>query len=246
MRILPVLDIRSGLVVRGIAGRRHEYAPIISKLAATAKISDVAVAFRTHLALTEFYIADLDAIAGRPPDLTVYKMLRTLGFRLWVDAGLRDADTAADLLGAGVEKLVFGLETLCGPDALRQAVEQYAARVVFSLDLKDDEPLGDRAAWEHANAWSIAGQAARMGVQAMIVLDLARVGVGSGTGTESLCGRLAAKFPNVEVIAGGGVRGVGDLRQLKSLGIRGVLIASALHDGVLQREDLREFVNSAE
>jgi phosphoribosylformimino-5-aminoimidazole carboxamide ribotide isomerase len=244
MRILPVLDIRFGLVVRGIAGRRHEYAPIISNLAPSPKILDVAVAFRTHLGLSELYLADLDAIAGAHPALAIYESLRTLGFRLWVDAGLRDSGMAADLITAGVEKLVFGLETLRGPEALRQAVEQHGPRVVFSLDLKDGEVLGNRMAWRNGDAWSIASDARSMGVRRMIVLDLARVGICSGIGTEELCRRVAAEYPDVEVIAGGGVRGVADLRRLKSLGVRGVLIASALHDGVLRREELAEFVDT--
>jgi phosphoribosylformimino-5-aminoimidazole carboxamide ribotide isomerase len=244
MRILPVLDIRSGLVVRGIAGRRQEYAPIRSNLAPSSKISDVAMAFRTHLGLTELYMADLDAIDGRQPDLATFETLRTLGFRLWVDAGLHDVDIAADLVAAGVEKLVFGLETVRGPDALREGIERYGHCVVFSLDLKVGEPLGNRAAWDDGDAWAIADQAVHIGVRQMIVLDLARVGVGSGTGTETLCGRIAGEYPEVEVIAGGGVRDVSDLRRLKELRVRGVLIASALHDGQLGRTDLAEFAGS--
>ena len=72
----------------------------------------------------------------------------------------------------------------------------------------------------------------------MIVLDLARVGVGSGTGTEELCRQLAATYRDVEVIAGGGVRDAADLRRLKEWGVRAALVASALHDGRLSREDL--------
>jgi uncharacterized protein related to proFAR isomerase len=46
--------------------------------------------------------------------------------------------------------------------------------------------------------------------------------------------------PDVEIIAGGGVRGIEDLRRLKKKGIRGVLLASALHDGILRRKDLEK------
>ena len=77
-----------------------------------------------------------------------------------------------------------------------------------------------------------------LGVRRMIVLDLARVGIGEGTGTEKLCARLTAAHPSLEVIAGGGVRGPEDLRRLTGCGVRTALVASALHDGRLTRRRL--------
>ncbi len=74
----------------------------------------------------------------------------------------------------------------------------------------------------------------------MIVLDLAQVGMGNGPGTEALCRDLAITFPDVEIVAGGGVRGMEDLQSLKACGVRAVLVASALHDGRLHREQLAE------
>jgi phosphoribosylformimino-5-aminoimidazole carboxamide ribotide isomerase len=62
--------------------------------------------------------------------------------------------------------------------------------------------------------------------------------VNTGTGTDELCGRLAATYSEVEVWAGGGVRGLADLRRLQDCGVRAVLVASALHDGTLTRAHL--------
>jgi phosphoribosylformimino-5-aminoimidazole carboxamide ribotide isomerase len=76
-----------------------------------------------------------------------------------------------------------------------------------------------------------------LGVRRLLVLDLARVGVARGPGTEGLCARLAGQ-PGVEVSAGGGVRGRADLERLAGCGVRAALVASALHDGALSRADL--------
>lgn len=243
MRILPVLDIKAGQVVRGIGGRRHEYAPIRSKLTASPAILDVALAFRAQVGLAELYLADLDAIAGAPANTSPYVALKALGFRLWVDAGLRSVEMAAPLIDSGVDKIIFGLETLAGPGELARACEALGSGLVFSLDLKDGEPLGDRQAWKCSDAWSIVEEAVATGVVLMIVLDLARVGGASGTGTEPLCSRIIQTYPAVEIIAGGGVRGVQDLRRLQSCGVHAVLVASALHDGALRREHLVEFTD---
>jgi phosphoribosylformimino-5-aminoimidazole carboxamide ribotide isomerase len=238
MRVIPALDLMGGHVVRGVGGRRHEYRPVVSRLTPSCRPVDVAEAFRSHFGLSELYLADLDAIGGAPPDLGTYAALRQVGFRLWVDAGLRDPAMAIRLADAGIEGLVVGLETVVGPEALGAACRDFGERVVFSLDLKGGVPLGDRAAWDHSNPWAIAVRAVAVGVRRLIVLDLERVGGGGGTGTEDLCRRLTAAYPAVEVVAGGGVRGVEDLRRLKEWGVAAALLTSALHDGRLGAQEL--------
>src|SRR5437660_93317 len=121
MRILPVLDLKGGQVVRGMGGRRHEYRPIVSQLTASTNPLDVAEAIRRHFGLSDLYLADLDAIAGASPACVAYGQLREAGFRLCVDAGLHDADSAANHATEGLEEIVFGLETLRGPRELREA-----------------------------------------------------------------------------------------------------------------------------
>ena len=242
MRVIPVLDLQGGVVVRGIGGRRHEYRPVVSRLMPSCHPPDVARAFRGHFGLTELYVADLDALAGAPPDLTTYALLHGDGFRLWVDAGVRDAASAEPVVGAGVARLVVGLETVAGPAALADVCRRHGDRVVFSLDLKDGVPLGDTSAWPAREAWDVAARALDLGVRRLLLLDLARVGGGGGTGTEELCARVTHAYPGVEVAAGGGVRGADDLSRLKGCGVSAVLVASALHDGALGREDLERLL----
>lgn len=235
MHVLPVLDLKGGLVVRGVAGRRAEYCPIVSRLTQSSKPAAVAAAFAEHFGLAELYLADLDAIAGAPPALDVYATLQARGFRLWVDAGVREWADAKRLADAGVATVVAGLETLTGPTALHDMVQSFGERIVFSLDLRDGVPLASD------NGWSadVAADAVACGVRRIIVLDLARVGVGSGPGTTALCARLVAAYhPAVAVYAAGGVRGAADLRRLGEIGVRGALVASALHEGTLRRGDL--------
>jgi phosphoribosylformimino-5-aminoimidazole carboxamide ribotide isomerase len=239
MRILPVLDLLTGQVVRGVAGRRQEYRPIVSRLTTSCRPLDVARAFREHFGLRELYLADLDAIAGAAPTWPIYTTLRADGFRLWVDTGVRVTARAEELAAAGIEQVVLGLETIAGPTVLAEAVSCLGAeRIVFSLDLKGGMPLGNLSAWARPDVESIAAQVVATGVRRLIVLDLAQVGVGSGTGTEDLCSRLVAAYPELEVIAGGGVRNAADLRRLAACGVRAALVASALHDGRLRPEEV--------
>jgi len=237
MRILPVLDLQNGLVVRGVGGRRQEYRPVVSRLTSSSRPLDVALAFRAHFGFDELYLADLDAIAGHPPAWDTYASLREAGFRLNVDAGVRTTADAKPLAGAGVEGIVAGLETLTGPEVVRDLCRELGSkRILFSLDLKEGRPLGNLATWYTTEAWPIVERAVHLGVRRVIVLDLARVGGHGGTGTEEFCARLVGEFPGVEMLAGGGVRDEDDLVRLRQAGVKVVLVASALHDGRLRRE----------
>jgi phosphoribosylformimino-5-aminoimidazole carboxamide ribotide isomerase len=240
MRVIGVLDLMSGQVVRGVAGRRQDYRPVQGPLTASSRPWDVACALREHFGLTELYLADLDALAGAPPAWQTYTELQAAGFRLWVDAGVRQGAEARPLARAGIDTVVVGLETLAGPAALAEAAGELGGRVVFSLDLRDGVPLGDVSSWEGSAAGAIAGQAIRLGVGRVLVLDRARVGTASGPGGGELSRQLASEYPQVEVSAGGGVRGRADLERLRRDGVRAVLVASALHDGRLSRQDLAD------
>src|SRR5262249_25452522 len=147
---------------------------------------DVAQAFRAHFGLNELYLADLDAIAGAEPAWSTYSELHTNGFRLWVDAGVRAAAQAKRLAEREIT-VVVGLETVSGPEELKNICGQLNPDcVVFSLDLKGGQPLGDATAWNTDDAWTITEHAITLGVNRLIVLDLERVGMDGGTGTEDL------------------------------------------------------------
>ena len=242
MTILPVLDLMGGLVVRGIAGRRETYQPIVSNLTASSQPLAIARAFREHFGLTELYLADLDAIRGERPALATYHALQSNGFRLWVDAGLRTARdlTTKLLVVANVANIVIGLESVISPDEVGRIARQVGVdRAVFSLDMKAGRTMVENDAWPSREPFRIAEHAiVDLGIRRLIVLDLASVGMGQGVTTLDLCARIKRQNPHVEVIAGGGVRGFDDLLLLRSTGVDHVLVASALHDGRLTRKDI--------
>jgi len=202
----------------------------------------VARAYMDRLGLTELYAADLDAIlgldeAGRTSQSTVVAAVAALGAPLWLDAGVSSADQARHVLGLGAARVVVGLETLPSYDALGEICAAVGGdRVAFSLDLRDGEPMidsgvsGGIAPGEPAHL--VAARAADAGVCAVIVIDLARVGTGTGLDL-GLIARVRAAAPRVTLLAGGGVRGLEDIVRLADAGCDGALVATALHDGRL-------------
>jgi len=242
MKILPVLDVLNGVVVRGVAGKRDEYQPVESCLTPSADVLEVASAIRSSLSLSEFYLADLDAILFDKPNLEIYRRLVRAGFSLIIDAGLRDVARGKELVEAGATTVIAGLETTPGPEHLQALVETVGAeKVIFSLDLKNGNPLGNLEPWKTDDPFEIASRAVELGIGKLIVLDLTQVGMAAGLATDPLVVRLKAKYPHLKIITGGGVRGLDDLQSQNKLGISAVLVASAIHRGIIGQQEVVRF-----
>lgn len=248
MRVIPVLDLMDGKVVHGVAGRRDTYQPITSQLVDSPLPAPVADALVQKLGASEAYLADLDAIEGGSPAWNTYGEIAAAGLELWVDAGLADVDRAVQfkrLIGAGApfKAVIAGLETVASADLLSRLLEEIGSdRLVFSLDLREGQPIvaDSSSDWNSATAEEIARQAIDVGVRRLIVLDLAQVGVSDGVKTLELCQALRREDDELEIISGGGVRGVDDLWKLRLAGCNAALVASALHDERLTPQDLLE------
>ncbi|WP_299467950.1 HisA/HisF-related TIM barrel protein [uncultured Gimesia sp.] len=241
MKIIPVLDILNQTVVRGVAGKRDTYQPIQSRLTQSSQPLDIACALRDEFQFSEFYVADLDAILHSELNLDLYRRLLEAGFTFLLDCGLRCATDSEPLTSLEGVSLVAGLETLAGPQELEKLVRQWGVRqTVFSLDLKQGVPLVSSAPGNEFalidDPLEVAEISIQQGVQQMILLDLAQVGTGTGTGTEELCWTLRSRYPNLKLITGGGIRHTDDLTAEATRGADAVLVASALHDGRIGRE----------
>lgn len=202
----------------------------------------LAAALRDGLRLDCFYLADLDAIEGRPPDLGLYERLAREGGQVWLDAGVRDRGTLEPLVGLGSDaiRIIVGLESVGGPAELAEIVEIAGPdRLIFSLDMDEGRSrLAPAACWPSDEPLEIASRAVDLGVCRLILLDLARVGTGRGIGTERLLARIRSRCPAIPIFAGGGIRGIDDVLRLEEQGASGVLVGTALHDGRIGRREL--------
>lgn len=245
MYVLPVLDLLHGVVVRGVAGRRDSYRPVHSRVCRSADPLQVAQAFRDHFDLNQLYVADLDAILHQRPNFDTYRQLSQAGFDVLVDAGIRTLAAGSSVLDAGAGSIIAGLESIPNLDLLAELVAAFGhRRVVFSLDLKEGQPLTNGAASSAGLPLRIGEIAIQHGIQRLIVLDLAQVGIGEGISTLDLCRDIRTLAPQLEIITGGGVRNLRDLELLANSQIDGVLIASALHNGSICKGDLERVVRT--
>ena len=229
------------MAVHAVGGRRDQYQPIRSIWQASDHPDLLAEALRRGLGIDTLYVADLDAISGRPPDVALYRRLCRERASLWLDAGVMDRRALEPLWDVGESlRIVVGLESIAGPSAITGIVDRAEPhRVIFSLDLDDGRPrFAPGANWPAADPLEIVARVVGLGVRRLIVLDLSRVGTDRGIGTEALLGRIREAHPDLSVAVGGGIRGIDDVQRLRESGASVVLVGSAIHDGRIGRREL--------
>jgi phosphoribosylformimino-5-aminoimidazole carboxamide ribotide isomerase len=233
MRVIGVIDLKDGLAVHAVRGERQRYRPVRSGLVDGADPVAVARALRDRLGLRELYVADLDAIAGGRGHDDVLRALATEA-ELMVDAGVGDAAGVERVLSLGAARAIVGTETLKNAAAF---AELPLDRLVLSLDMRAGRVLARDPELATLGPGEALARLTRAGLREAIVLDLARVGSGEGPDV-GLLGELHGRFPQLALLAGGGVRDAADLRALGQAGAAGALVATALHNGAIGRDDL--------
>jgi phosphoribosylformimino-5-aminoimidazole carboxamide ribotide isomerase len=226
MRIVPVLDLKGAVVVHARRGQRADYAPLRSPLVEGCEPVAVARALGAICRTKTLYVADLDALAGAPVNEAILTGLASVA-EPWVDAGAVTAERAAALHRAGVARNVLGTESLARP---LRAEHAPATPLVLSVDLRDGRLISPDPELAGRSPSAAAPLARTLNVRELLVIDLARVGSGSGPPLDAVA-ELSRALPGVAIYAGGGVRDDADLRALESAGAAGALVATALHEG---------------
>jgi HisA/HisF family protein len=222
MEVIPVIDLKDGVVVHARMGMRSAYAPIETPLSPTSRPTDVARGLLSIFPFKKFYVADLNAIENKDNNNAALKRL-SLDFPelvFWVDAGIADVHHAQRWFEAGLGHLVLGSETQRDSDLIRFLCRNN--RTILSLDFRGDAFLGPASLLNEANIWPTN----------VIVMTLARVGSASGPDMNWLT-TIKSRAANRQVYAAGGVRDANDLALLARAGIAGALVATSLHNGKL-------------
>ncbi|MBV1706267.1 MAG: histidine biosynthesis protein [Hyphomicrobiales bacterium] len=233
MRVIPVIDLKGGQVVRAMRGERALYQPLRSPLTAGSAPVAVIDGFLRLAAFRAIYVADLDAIMGQGSHEREISALaqRYPGLEFLVDAGARNGDGLRRWLAVAANiAAVAGSETLAETHCLAELADN--PRIVLSLDFRGREFLGPPELWAAPETWP----------QRVIVMTLASVGSHGGPDWHRLR-EVAAMGQGRQIIGAGGVRDSHDLAALAETGTAAVLIASALHDQRLTQTDLADYLD---
>ena len=228
VELIPVIDLQEGRCVHAQKGLRHLYGTL-TPFGDGRGTPDAVVS--AYLALAPFrtlYVADLDALNGRVPQWALIESLaeKFPQLRFWVDAA---AIQAPSVLRERIT-IIFGSESL--PQGLQNSA---LTDGILSLDYREDALLGGEAILRQVDHWP----------ERVIVMSLSRVGSLGGPDFQRLQG-FRAEYPATRLFAAGGIRHAQDLEDLEALGVSGVLLATALHQGGVDRAFLKRFFARAD
>jgi phosphoribosylformimino-5-aminoimidazole carboxamide ribotide isomerase len=225
--LYPAIDIRGGQAVRLTQGDYDRE---------TAYDADPVDAARRWAAEgAEFlHVVDLDgARAGEPRNLdAVARIAEAVDCPIQVGGGLRDAESVADVLGAGAERAVIGTAALKDADFLEAMLSAHGERIVVSVDAR-----GGRVAlsgWTEAGGVGAVEAIAALsegGVSRFLCTAIEVDGTMQGPALDQLNAIAAAT--SSQILASGGV---GNLKHLEALAsqapanIEGAIVGRALYE----------------
>lgn len=234
MRLIPVVDLKDGVVVQAVSGQRQNYRPVQSSLCASATFTDVAKVLLQKFRPGTIYIADLDAIEGNGNNYDLIAEFHDAhrDTCLWLDHGIRTLTPDQTMRADDEFHVVVGSETFQDVARLADLPKAMRDRFILSLDFKHDTLLGEAAQdlMSNPDLWP----------QRVIVMTLDQVGTRQGPDLARLSGIVARAGQRREVFAAGGMRSVSDLRAAASVGAAGALVATSLHDEKIKPGDLDE------
>ena len=234
MQVIPVIDLKNGQIVHAKQGQRHAYQPINSKLSTNSDLFSMVESLLKLYPFQTIYIADIDAITNTGNHFEQIELLSGLYPQInwWVDAGIRNVNARLLYAPQANIRAVFGSENIHSLQDYRAVSYAYESRHVLSLDKLNNAELGAAELHNTGLYWP----------DDAICMTLNNVGSDVGPDIGRLLSlqqlNLTRKKP-ARLYAAGGVRNIEDCWQLKQMGITGVLIATALHNGSINTNDLQ-------
>ena len=224
MLLIPVIDLGQSNVVHAIAGKRDSYRNIETPLCRGSSPLAIVSALLDLHAFSVIYVADLDAIkeSGNNARIIGQILAEFPQLSLWLDSG---KDFYSGEYAHARIRQVLGSETGLAAEDINAKEDD-----ILSLDFIGDKLLGDKRLLENVEAWP----------RDVIVMSLSHVGTGNGPDFKRL-ENTRSLATDRHIYAAGGVRNEKDLARLENIGVAGVLLASALHDGSISKSVLEHY-----
>ncbi|MBL7827912.1 MAG: 1-(5-phosphoribosyl)-5-[(5-phosphoribosylamino)methylideneamino] imidazole-4-carboxamide isomerase [Saprospiraceae bacterium] len=227
MDIIPSFDLLDGKLVRlrqGDFEQKTEYDASPLELAQELEASGIR---RLHM-------VDLDgARSGRPANLHILAEVAART-RLQIDygGGLRSIPSLKQVWDAGAMLFSVGSVALLAQDEFRAWVEKFGPdRFLVGADVRDRQLAVH--GWKEqtdVSVFDFLKDMFKLGIKQVSVTDIERDGELSGPSIELYRDILKA-FPDIQLVASGGISDVADLEALHGLGCAGAIVGKAFFEG---------------
>ena len=234
MEIIPAIDVIDGKCVRLTHGDYNQKTIYNERPLEVAKQFEAAGIRRLHL-------VDLDG--AKAGSVTNWKILENIAAKtsLVIDfgGGIRTQNDVEIVFNSGATLATVGSVAVKEEDSFSQWLEHFGAhRFMLGADVKDEKITV--AGWfEKTDIWVydfIQSYVAK-GVRNIFCTDVAKDGALQGPSLD-LYKNIVQKFPELNLIASGGVSSLDDLVALQEIGCKGAIVGKAIYEGRIQLSDL--------
>ncbi len=241
MIVIPAIDLKNGLCVRLVQGRKSDATVYNDDPVAVAKEFAAAGARMIHVVDLDGAFSETDS----PNRAVVKRVLETVDVPIEFGGGVRSLEDAQLLAAEGVARIVLGTVAAESPGSLKSYVDRFSSKICVGIDARDGRVMS--RGWETAtpmNAVDLARTVASCGVERIIYTDIARDGTLVGPNVEQTL--AVARAANVRVTVSGGVSSLDDIKRLRDADdsrLDSVIVGKALYE---RKFTLEEAIRAAD
>ena len=235
MELIPAIDIIDGKCVRLSQG---DYS---SKKVYSENPVDMAKRFEDY-GLRRLHFVDLDGAASS--HIVNYRVLEQIAVQtsLVIDFGggiksSKDIDIAFE---SGAAMVTIGSVAVKQPQLMTDWIGKYGAeKVILGADAKDRRIAV--SGWKEDSKLELLpflSDYINKGIKKVLCTDISRDGMLQGPSI-ALYKEIMETFPNLELIASGGVSSIDDIYRLEEAGVPAVVFGKALYEGRIKLEQLK-------
>lgn len=241
MEIIPAIDVIDGKCVRLAQG---DYA---RKTLYHNDPLEMALAFE-QAGIRRLHLVDLDgAKAGRIMNQAVLeKIASNTGLIIDFGGGIKTDDDLRSVFDAGAHMAVAGSIAVKNKDLFYSWIRRYGPQKILpAADVKDGYiTIGG---WQERTSLTLSDfirETMQQGIRRLFCTDVSKDGLLQGPSLK-LYQQVLDDFPELELIASGGVSSVDDLRRLRDIGCQGAIVGKALYENRIGMNDITTFISYA-
>ena len=236
MIIYPAIDVKDGRCVRLVQGQFNDVTVYSDNPVEMAKKFE-------QMGAQYLHVVDLDgARLGEPRNTAIVsEMAVKLGIPVQLGGGIRTIEMIEIILCKGIQRIILGTSAVNDPNLVKRAVQTFENNLAIGIDAKNGMVAIE--GWAKTSEFTAIGFARKMqelGAKTIIYTDISRDGMLSGPNLKAM--EEMVKAVEIEVIASGGVKSIEDIKNLKDIGVSGVIVGKALYTGDV---DLAEAIRIA-
>lgn len=227
IELIPAIDIIDGKCVRLTKGDYDQKKVYNEDPAAVAQEFE-------RLGFKRLHVVDLDGAKSKHIVNDAVLRAITSSTSLIVDfgGGIKTEEDIEKAFAAGASMVTLGSIAVTNPDLCAAWVEKYGAeKIVLGADVRNGKISIN--GWKEDSAEELIPflhRYVKMGIRNVLCTEISRDGMLQGTAVD-LYRSIMAEFPNLHLIASGGVSSNDDIDDLEKNGIPAVVFGKAFYEG---------------